>query len=181
MMGAVVHAVHLSPTHSFSKTTQFSIRVLEGLGVEGDAHMGVTVKHRFHVKRDPTAPNLCQVHLIPDELHDTLQAAGFPVTAGQLGENITTRGMTLADLPVGTRLAIGNDVVLELTAMRNPCVWIERFMPGLLAQVKTTDEDGKVIRKAGVMSIVLQGGEVHAGDPIAVTLPPLPHRALQPI
>ena len=180
-MSAVVHAVHLSPTHSFSKATQFSIRVLAGLGVDGDAHMGVTVKHRYHVKRDPTAPNLCQVHLIPDELHDTLQAAGFPVSAGQLGENITTRGMTLADLPVGTQLAIGNDVVLELTALRNPCVWIERFMPGLLAQVKTVDDDGNVVRKAGVMSIVLQGGEVHAGDAIVVTLPPLPHRALQPI
>lgn len=180
-MPGTVHAVHLSPTHSFSKATQFSIRLVAGLGVEGDAHMGALVKHRYHVKLDPTKPNLCQVHLIPDELHDTLQAAGFPVSAGQLGENITTQGMTLAELPIGTRLSIGKEVILELTALRNPCVWIERFMPGLLAQVKTFDENGNVVRKAGVMSIVIQGGDVQAGDAIEVELPPLPHRALKPI
>lgn len=180
-MDSRVEAVHASPTHSLVKQPQASIRLLAGLGVEGDAHMGATVKHRSRVRRDPTQPNLRQVHLIHGELHDELRAAGFQVAAGQMGENITTRGLDLLALPTGTRLQLGSAAVIEVTGLRNPCDQLDRIQPGLMAAVLGRDAQGNLVRKAGVMAVVLAGGEVRAGDPIHVELPPPPHRPLQPV
>jgi MOSC domain-containing protein YiiM len=178
-MNGIVTAVSRSDAHGFSKTTQEGIRLLAGLGVEGDAHCGATVKHRSRVTQDPTQPNLRQVHLMHAELHDELRAAGFPVNAGEMGENITTRGIALLSLPTGTCLYLGETAILEVTGLRNPCAQIENFQPGLLAAVLGRDADGNLIRKAGIMAIVREGGEVRPGDPICVELPPLPHRPLE--
>jgi MOSC domain-containing protein YiiM len=177
-MGGVVIAVSRSVTHTFTKPNQESIQLLTGLGIEGDAHMGATVKHRSRVTVDPTQPNLRQVHLIHAELHDELRAAGFAVSAGQMGENITTRGVDLLSLPTSTRLHLGDAAVVELTGLRNPCAQLDRFQPGLMAAVLGRDEHGKLIRKAGVMSIVVVGGEVRPGNPIRIELPPEPHQPL---
>jgi MOSC domain-containing protein YiiM len=176
--GTVV-AVSRSETHTFSKVIQPHIRLVAGLGVEADAHQGVTVRHRSRVARDPTQPNLRQVHLIHAELHEELSALGFAVTAGQMGENITTRGIDLLDLPSGTRLYIGATAVVEVTGLRNPCVQIDRFQPGLLPAVLGRDASGTVIRKSGVMSVVLRSGDVVAGDTIVAELPAPPNRALE--
>lgn len=178
-MTATVTAVGLCPTHSFSKPVVGTIRLLAGLGVEGDAHMGVTVKHRSRVRVDPTQPNLRQVHLIQSELHDELAAAGFTVVPGDLGENVTTRGVDLLGLPTGAKLRLGPDAVVEITGLRNPCSQIDGFQQGLLKLVVGRDEAGNLVRKAGVMGIVLSGGTVRPGDPIAVELPPQPHRPLE--
>jgi MOSC domain-containing protein YiiM len=176
----MVTAVSRSATHALSKPNQDSIRLLSGLGVEGDAHLGETVQHRSRVARDPSQPNLRQVHLIHAELHDELRAAGFAVSAGQMGENITTRGLDLLGLPTGTRLHLGA-AVLEVTGLRNPCVQLDGIQPGLMAATLGRDAEGKLLRKAGVMGIVLVGGAVRPGDPIRVELPPPPHRALAPV
>jgi MOSC domain-containing protein YiiM len=181
LMAQIVIAVSCSGTHSFSKTNQPGIRLLTGLGVEGDAHMGTTVKHRSRVARDPAQPNLRQVHLIQAELHDELRANGFAVSAGDMGENITTRGLSLLALPAGTRLHIGDTSVVEVTGLRNPCTQLDRFQSGLMAAVLARDEQGNLVRKAGVMGIVLAGGEVRPGDPIRVELPPEPHVPLAPV
>jgi MOSC domain-containing protein YiiM len=181
MMTGVVTAVSRSGTHSFSKPNQGGIHLLPGLGVEGDAHQGETVKHRSRVARDPNQPNLRQVHLIHAELHDELRTGGFAVSAGQMGENITTRGIDLLGLPTGTRLHIGDAAVVEVTGLRNPCTQLDRFQPGLMAAVLGRDEHGRLIRKAGVMGIVVEGGEVRPGDPIRVELPPEPYQALEPV
>ena len=175
---ALVIAVARSATHSFSKAPQASIHLVAGSGVEGDAHEGSTVRHRSRVARDPTQPNLRQVHLIHAELHAELRAAGFTVGPGDLGENVTTRGIDLLALPSGTRLRLGAQAIVEVTGLRNPCAQLDRFEPGLLAAVLARDERGRLVRKAGVMGIVLVGGQVRAGDAIAVELPALPHRAL---
>jgi MOSC domain-containing protein YiiM len=177
MSGTVV-AVSRSATHSFSKLNEVTIRLVKGLGVEGDAHMGETVKHRSRVAVEPTAPNFRQVHLIHSELHDELNAAGFDVTPGDMGENITTRGVDLLSLPRGTLLHIGGTVVVELTGLRNPCIQLDRFQNGLTRAVLGRDADGNLIRKAGVMGIVVEGGEIKAGDVIHIDLPPKPHAAL---
>jgi len=177
-MNASVVAVSRSPTHSFSKPEVESIRLLAGLGVEGDAHAGETVKHRSRVKADPTQANLRQVHLIQAELFDELAAKGFSVAPGELGENVTTRGIDLLGLPAGARLRIGPTAVVEVTGLRNPCIQIDRFQKGLLAAVLDRDGQGRLVRKAGIMGIVLTGGEIRPGDGIAVTLPPPPHRPL---
>jgi len=178
-MHSTVVAVSRSQSHSFSKQNQSSIRLIEGLGVEDDAHQGITVKHLSRVARDPTQPNLRQVHLIHAELHDELGAAGFEVRAGDLGENVTTRGIPLLELPIGSRLRLGASAVIEITGLRNPCVQIDRFRPGLLGNVVGRDESGAVWRKTGIMSVVITGGEVRPGDAIEVELPPEPHRALE--
>jgi MOSC domain-containing protein YiiM len=180
-MSGTVQAVSCSPTHTFAKSNQGSIRLLTGLGVEGDAHLGETVKHRSRVARDPSQPNLRQVHLIHAELHDELRVAGFAVSAGQMGENVTTYGIDLLGLPTGTRLRLGKTAVVEVTGLRNPCIQLDRFQPGLMAAVLGRDEHGALIRKAGVMAIVLTDGEVRPGDPIIVELPPTPHRFLEPV
>lgn len=177
-MGIVV-AVCASPTHSFGKSVVEAVHLLAGLGVKGDAHAGETVKHRSRVAADPTQPNLRQVHLIHAELHDELRAGGFDVTAGQMGENVTTRGVDLLGLPVGAKLRLGADAVVEVTGLRNPCSQLDAFRPGLLAAVLGRDEAGQLVRKSGVMGVVLTGGVVRPGDPIAVELPPPPHRKLE--
>ena len=176
-----VLAVSVSPTHTFSKPNQQSIRLVAGLGVEGDAHMGETVKHRSRMRTNPNQPNLRQVHLIHAELHDELRAKGFDVSAGQMGENITTRGLDLLNLPTGTRLHIGESAVVELTGLRNPCVQLDNFQDGLLKACIDKDEQGNIIRKAGVMSIVITGGEVKPGDIIRVELPPQPYKMMEPV
>ena len=180
-MHGVVTAVSRSSTHSFGKRSEASIRLLAGLGVDGDAHMGETVKHRSRVARDPSQPNLRQVHLIHSELHDELRRAGFEVSAGEMGENVTTRGIGLLGLPTGARLRLGETAVVEVTGLRNPCVQLDRFRPGLMAAVLDRDEQGNLVRKAGVMGIVVAGGVVRPGDTIAVELPPLPHQPLKPV
>jgi MOSC domain-containing protein YiiM len=178
MADAAVVAVAKAPGHGFSKQAADEIRIIAGLGVEGDAHQGVTVKHRSRVATDPTAPNLRQVHLIHAELFDELAAKGFAIAPAQLGENITTRGIDLLGLPRGTVLRVGTSVVLEVTGLRNPCGQIENFRPGLLAAVLGRGLQGEVIRKSGIMAIVLTGGTVRAGDPITAELPPPPHLPL---
>jgi MOSC domain-containing protein YiiM len=177
----IVTAVSRSARHTFSKATQDSIRLLPGLGVEDDAHMGETVKHRSRVARDPNQPNLRQVHLIHAELLDELRAAGFAVSVGQIGENVTTRGIDLLGLPTGTRLYLGDTAAVEVTGLRNPCSQLDDFQPGLMAATLGRDEQGRLIRKAGVMGIVLAGGVVRPGDPIRVELPPEPRRPLVPV
>lgn len=178
---ATVTAVSLSPAHTMAKPNTTTIRLLEGLGVEGDAHMGTTVKHRSRVKRDPTQPNLRQVHLIHGELHDELATQGFDLTPGQMGENITTRGIDLLGLPVGTRLHIGDDAVVELTGLRNPCAQLDGIQAGLMKATLGRDGEGNLIRKAGVMGIVLTGGDIHAGDEIHTERPAEPHQAMGPV
>ena len=180
MKGSVV-AVSRSPRHKFSKSPEMSIRLLAGLGVEGDAHMGETVKHRSRMRVDPTQPNLRQVHLVHAELHDELRAAGFKVHPGDIGENITSRGIDLLGLPTGTVLRIGETAVIRITGLRNPCTQLDGFQQGLTAAVLDCDAKGRVVRKAGVMSVVLEGGEVIPGDPILVELPPEPHLPLAPV
>jgi MOSC domain-containing protein YiiM len=180
-MNGVVTAVSQSATHTFSKPNQHCIRLLAGLGVEGDAHLGETVKHRSRVARDPSQPNLRQVHLLHAELHDELNAAGFHVSPGQMGENVTTRGIDLLALPTGTRLHLGATAIVEVTGLRSPCTQLDTFRPGLMAATLGRDEHGDLIRKAGIMAVVLTGGEVRPNDPIRVKLPPEPHRPLDPV
>jgi MOSC domain-containing protein YiiM len=177
-VGGHVTAVSASPAHTFSKQNRDAIRLLTGLGVEGDAHMGATVRHRFLAARDPSLPNLCQVHLIHAELHDELSATGFAVAAGDMGENVTTRGVDLLALPTGTRLHLGASAVVGVTGLRDPCVQLNRFRRGLMKAVLVRDEHGRRVRKAGVMGVVLAGGTVRADDPVEVELPEPPHRPL---
>jgi MOSC domain-containing protein YiiM len=164
-----------------SKPTQRSIRLPAGLGVEGDAHLGQTVKHRSRVRRDPSQPNLRQVHLLHAELFDELRAAGFELTPGLIGENVTTSGIDLLGLPTGTRLQLGNQALVEITGLRNPCVQLNDVQPGLMAATLGHDGEGNLVRKAGVMAIVLTSGEIFSGDPIRITLPPEPHQPLVPV
>jgi MOSC domain-containing protein YiiM len=170
-----------SGSHTFSKPAEPVIRLLAGLGVEGDAHAGALVKHRSRVRRDPSQPNLRQVHLVHAELHDELAAAGFTVRPGDIGENVTTRGLDLLALPTGALLRLGPDAVIEVTGLRNPCTQLDAFQDGLMAAVLGRAPDGSVIRKAGVMAVVVTGGEVRPGDPIEVTLPGNPHSPLGPV
>jgi MOSC domain-containing protein YiiM len=175
----IVLAVSLSSTHSFSKMNHDSITLLTGLGVEGDTHLGKTVKHRSRVAVDPTQSNLRQVHLIHSELFDELKLKGFTVSAGQMGENITTRGIELLKLPRGTKLFIGGSAVVEITGLRNPCNQLNDFQPGLMSAVLEHDENGNLIRKAGIMGIVSSDGKVSTGDSIRVVLPDEPYHPLE--
>jgi MOSC domain-containing protein YiiM len=178
-MNGVIVAVASNGQHGFSKTVVSEVRLVEGLGVEGDAHAGTTVKHRSRVARDPTQANLRQVHLLHVELLDELQANGFRVVPGALGENVTTSGIDLLGLPAGTHLHLGEHAVVRLTGLRNPCSQIEDFHEGLLAAVASRDQEGHVRRKTGVMAVVLSSGIVRTGDPIRMELPPPPHAALE--
>jgi MOSC domain-containing protein YiiM len=179
-MGSVV-AVSSRIGHHFSKTPCLSIRLLTGLGVDGDAHLGETVKHRSRVRKDPTQPNLRQVHLIHAELFDELRAKGFVVQPADLGENVTTEGIDLLALPTGTRLQLGASAVVEITGLRNPCIQLDHFQRGLMAATLDRAADGTLIRKAGVMSIVIAEGDVRPGDAVGVEMPAEPHRRLQPV
>lgn len=178
-MTGKVTALHRSATHTLSKFAERQIQLLKGLGVEGDAHMGQTVKHRSRVAKDPTQPNLRQVHLIAAELHEELHQNGFEVQAGQMGENITTHGIDLINLPKGTILKIGQQAQVEITGLRNPCAQLESIQTGLMKAVLDKDEDGNLIRKSGIMGIVLEGGPVNVDDEIDVVFPPQPHIKLE--
>jgi MOSC domain-containing protein YiiM len=175
---ARVLAVCASPVHGFSKAPAAAIRLVEGIGVDGDAHAGVTVKHRSRVRADPTQPNLRQVHLIHGELLDELRAKGFRVAPGSMGENVLTGSVDLLALPTGARLRLGAEALVEVTGLRNPCAQLDAFQKGLTAAVLDRDAQGRLVRKAGIMAVVLAGGLVRPGDPIAVSLPPPPHRPL---
>jgi MOSC domain-containing protein YiiM len=177
-MGRVV-AVCVAKGHHFSKSLSQNIRLLAGLGVEGDAHMGAKVQHLSRVRKNPDAPNLRQVHLIHTELFDEIRTKGFDVKPGDLGENVTTEGIDLLGLSAGTRLHLGNEAVIEITGLRNPCYQIDDFRKGLLKATLDKDADGKLVRKTGIMSIVLAGGDVRPGDSIRVEPPQGPHRSLQ--
>jgi MOSC domain-containing protein YiiM len=177
----VVAAVSRSPTHSMSKPIADSIRLVTGLGVEGDAHQGAAVKHRSRVARNPQTPNLRQVHLIHAELFEELRKRGFSVEPGLMGENVTTSAIDLLALPTGTRLCLGGEAVVEVTGLRNPCRQLDGLQPGLMAATLDRDGGGNLIRKAGIMAIVVSGGVVRPGDPIRVELPPLPHQSLVPV
>jgi MOSC domain-containing protein YiiM len=174
-------AVSRDSQHAFIKPREDCIRLIEGLGVEGDAHLGVTIQHLARIRRDPTQPNLRQVHLVHAELHDELRARGFDVNPGEMGENITTRGVDLLGLPAGTRLHLGEVAIVEIKGLRNPCAQLDGLQPGLMQAVLDKDEMGNLIRKAGVMGIVLRGGKVRPGDAMIVELPPEPHLALAPV
>lgn len=178
VVDGTVKAVSRSPDHGFSKANQSSIQLVVGLGVDGDAHAGETVQHRSRVAQDPTQPNLRQVHLIHAELFEELAAAGFEVAPGQMGENITTHGIDLLALPVKTRLHIGESAIVELTGLRNPCKQLDGLQPGLMAAVLDRDDQGQLIRKAGVMGVVVASGVVLADDRIRIDLPPEPHHPL---
>jgi len=177
-MSSVV-AVSLRSGHHFSKTPGLCIRLLTGLGVDGDGHMGATVKHRSDVRKAPALPNLRQVHLIHAELFCELRGRGFVIRPGELGENITTSGIDLLSLPAATRLHLGSSAVVEITGLRDPCIQLDKFRQGLTAATLDRDADGNLIRKAGVMGIVIAEGDVRPGDAIRVETPAEPHRALQ--
>jgi MOSC domain-containing protein YiiM len=180
-MSGVVEAVSQRGSHRFSKQPKMWIRLLAGLGVEGDAHLGTTVQHRSRVARDPTQPNLRQVHLLHRELLAELQLQDFVIGPGDIGENILTRDIDLLGLPTGTVLRIGATAEIRVTGLRNPCIQFDRFKPGLMAATLDRDPHGNLIRKAGVMAIVLTGGQVQSGDEIQIMLPPEPHRRLLPV
>lgn len=176
-----VETVAAAPGHGFSKTLQQAITLVAGHGVEGDGHAGRTVQHRSRVRRDPTQPNLRQIHLLQGELFDDLAARGFRVGPGDMGENLVTRGLDLLALPTGARLRLGAAAVVEVTGLRNPCAQIEAFQAGLLAAVLDRAADGRLVRKAGIMGVIVQGGVVRPGDTVAVDMPPPPHRALEAV
>lgn len=181
-MSARVLATARHGSHAFSKPlAPEGITLVAGLGVEGDAHCGAAVRHRSRVARDPTQPNLRQVHLIQAELFAELAARGFAIAPGAMGENLTTEGVDLLALPTGTLLRVGATALLAVTGLRNPCAQIEAFAPGLLAAVLDRDTAGGLVRKAGVMAVVVEGGAVRPGDAIALSLPPAPHRPLAPV
>ena len=180
LVGSVV-AVQSSEAYSFSKSAAPSIQVVAGLGVVGDVHAGGTVRHRSRVAADPTQPNLRQVHLMHAELFDVLRTAGYDVTPGQLGENVTTSGLDLLAVPIGALLRVGAEALLCVTGLRNPCVQIDGVANGLLAQLVGRDADGALVRKAGVMTVVVQGGTIRPGDAISVVLPPEPRSPLKPV
>ena len=178
MTGHVI-ALHRNATHDFSKQTETSLTLLQGLGIEGDAHMGATVKHRSRVATDPNQPNLRQVHLLHAEMIEEISGQGFDLKPGDVGENITTHGIDLINLPRHTRLHIGSSVILSVTGLRNPCAQLDNFQAGLTRAFLGKTGDGKLIRKAGIMAIVLEGGVVHQGDEIRVELPSQPHLVLK--
>ena len=180
-MNASVTAVHCDRKHAFSKIAQSAIQLRQGLGVIGDAHCGATVQHRSRVRRNPQQPNLRQVHLIHSELLTELRRKGFRVDPGNLGENITTAGIDLLSLPTDTVLRIGADAAIRITGLRNPCAQIEQFQTGLLAAVLDRDGWGNLVRKAGVMGVVIADGTVKPSDLIAVELPNDAFRPLQPV
>lgn len=177
----IVVAVSSSAGHTFSKAVGAAITLLKGLGVEGDAHCGVTVKHRSRVARDPSQPNLRQIHLMHAELFDELSGKGYRIQPGQLGENITTRGVDLLGLPEGTELRVGEAAVVRITGLRNPCTQLDKFKSGLMSAVLDRGTEGQLIRKAGVMGVVIAGGVVRSGDAIRIELPAGVHRALEPV
>lgn len=176
-----VEAVSKSPTHTLIKKNEKQITLLKGLGVEGDAHQGLTVKHRSRVVKDPTTPNIRQVHLMPSELFEELAMKNIKVNAGEMGENITTSGIDLLNLPKDSVLHIGSISKVKITGLRNPCSQLNRINEGLLKAVLQKDEDGNIVRKAGIMGVVLEGGEINVGDDIKIEFPEKPYKDLEPV
>jgi MOSC domain-containing protein YiiM len=181
MTAAYIQALAQDGAHRFSKQPAESMTLIAGLGVEGDAHAGVTVKHRSRVARDPSQPNLRQLHLLHAEIFEELAPHGFTLKPGDIGENVTTRGIDLLGLGTGRRLCLGTEAIVEITGLRNPCAQLDHFQPGLMAAMLGRDAAGGLTRKSGIMAIVLQGGVLRAGDPIIILPPAGPHRALQPV
>lgn len=180
-MNWVVTAVSRNAARGVTKPNEESIQLVAGLGVEGDVHMGKTARHRSRMRRDPSQPNLRQVHLLQAELHDELRAQGISIEPGQMGENITTRGIDLLGLPTGARLHLAETAVVEVTGLRNPCAQLDGIRPGLMAATLGRDSEGNVIRRAGIMGIVVTGGRVRPGDVIRVELPADVSRPLEPV
>jgi MOSC domain-containing protein YiiM len=178
---AHVTSVNVSAVHAFSKTPALEVSLLAGLGVEGDAHCGTTVRHRHDRRKDPSRANLRQVHLLATELLDELAQQGHPLRPGDLGENVTTTGVDLLGLPAGTVLRLGDEAEVRLTGLRTPCTLIDAFRAGLMRRLWAVDEEGRRTRKAGVMGVVERGGVVRPGDPLDVVLPPEPHAPLPPV
>jgi MOSC domain-containing protein YiiM len=180
-MPAEVIAVAAAAGHDFSKPVLPEITLLAGLGVEGDAHCGLTVKHRSRVKANPNQPNLRQVHLVSAELLEELRGQGFEVAPGAIGENVTVAGLDLLALPRGTLLHLGDAAVVEVTGLRNPCYQLDQFQAGLMRATLGRAPDGSLILKAGIMAIVRQGGVVRPGDAVRAEMPAPPHRALEKV
>ena len=174
-----VFSVSKKSTHEFSKEIQEKIKLITMHGVDGDAHAGKYVKHRSRVKKDPNQLNIRQVHLMTSELLEEFQGVGHHIKPGDLGENITTVGIDLINLPKGTILKIGPEAEVEITGLREPCKQIEDFQNGLLKRVISKNNSGKLDVKSGVMSIVTQGGTVRPGDKIKVIYPNQPHVELK--
>ena len=181
LMPATIIALASDKAHRFSKQPRQSLDLLAGLGVEGDAHAGRTVQHLSRMAKDPAALNLRQVHLIHAELFDELATQGFAIAPGQMGENITTRGIDLLGLSAGTRLRLGETALIEVTGLRNPCHQLNGLAPGLMAATLDRDAEGELIRKAGVMAVVITGGEIVVGDAITLESVPLVHEPLGPV
>lgn len=176
-----VTSVSRSMKHGVGKHVVDEVRLVEGLGVEGDAHKGATVKHRSRVKKNPNQPNLRQVHLVAAELIDELVAQDFPVGPGVMGENVLTRGIDLCALPYRTRLRLGEHALIEISGLRNPCKQLEAIKKGLMAATLDRDDEGNLVRKLGVMAVILEGGVVRPGDPVEVLLPEPPHVPQEPV
>mgnify|MGYP006172805835 CR=1 FL=1 len=181
LVTGLVTGLAVAPRHRFSKESVAEVRLLAGHGVEGDAHAGPTVQHRSRKRWRPQEPNLRQVHLLASELLEELRGKGYDVAPGRLGENVTTSGVDLLALPTGTVLRLGDEAEVEVTGLRNPCVQIDRYSEGLMAEVLGRDDAGEVVRRAGVMGIVRTSGTVQVGDPLTVVLPAEPHRPLGPV
>ena len=176
-----VTSLHCDDGHNFSKPSIVEANFLAGIGIEGDAHSGPTTQHVSRQKKDASRPNLRQVHLVASEVHEGLRSEGFDVPFGGFGENITTRGIELGTLPVGTTLRLGDDVIITLTGFRDPCSQIDKFQQGLRAAVSFKPETGPQLFRNGVMSVVVRGGTVRVGDTIRVALPPEPHQPMQKV
>lgn len=177
-MAPTITALSRDPQHRFSKQPTEELTLLAGLGVEGDAHAGRLVQHLSRMAKEPNTPNLRQVHLIHAELLELLATGGFVVAPGQLGENVTTRGIDLLGLSRGTRLRLGAAAVIEITGLRNPCAQIDGLARGLMAAMLDKAADGSLIRKCGVMATVVTGGEVRVGDALVLESMPLGFEAL---
>ncbi|WP_088307018.1 MOSC domain-containing protein [Novosphingobium sp. B 225] len=180
-MTALVEALSRHAEHAFSKGPCAELRLVAGHGVEGDAHFGRLVQHLSRMKQNPQQANLRQVHLIHVELLEELAGKGFAVGPGQLGENVLTRGIDLLGLARGTRLRLGEQALIEITGLRNPCRQIDGFAPGLMAATLDHGPDGALIRKCGVMAVVIEDGTVRAGDSIALDSVPLGFEPLEPV
>ena len=181
MPDAFVVAVSSKPTHGVRKLQRERVTLIAGHGVEGDYHAGEFVRHRSRAARDPKQPNLRQVHLMHAELFDELAELGIAVGPGDMGENVTTRGLALLDLAPGTRLHLGSSAIVEITGCRNPCAQLNDVDERLLAQVAQKADDGSIIRKAGIMGVVIAGGDVRASDPIRAEAPADAKARLQPV
>jgi MOSC domain-containing protein YiiM len=175
LRGTVV-AVASKEKHEFSKRTRHAITLVEDHGVEGDVHAGRVIQHRYLAKKMPVMPNNRQVHLIASELFTELGLSGFNVSPGELGENITTAGLDLTNLPLGTRLRLGSSAVVEITGLRTPCSLIDRFQKGLKRAMIMKHEQPRF--RCGVLGVAKATGKIAPGDPIIVELPSF---SLQPL